>query len=188
MIGFLKGKIVKLKSNSCLLDSNGVGYLCFISFQTFLKLKELDEAFLWTYLQVKEDSLNLFGFIEENEKEFFLKLISIPGIGPKMALQILSHYPLDDLKKSILNQNIKMLSSIPGVGKKTAERLILELKGFLPKEEIAPSGIKEEAISALVNLGYSVKVAQEAVERALIEKKESKLEELILFALKILGK
>lgn len=188
MIGFLKGRIVKLKSNSCLLDSNGIGYLCFISFQTYLKLKELEEAFLWTYLQLKEDSLNLFGFIEEGEKEFFLKLISIPGIGPKMALQILSHYSLDDLKKSILNQDIKMLSSIPGVGKKTAERLILELKGVLPKEEMVSSGIKEEAISALVNLGYSVKVAQEAVERALLEKKESKLEELILFALKVLGK
>jgi Holliday junction DNA helicase RuvA len=188
MIGFLKGKVVKLKSNLCLLEANGVGYICLISFQTYLKLKDKSEAFLWTYLQAKEDNLNLFGFFEEEEKEFFLKLISIPGIGPKMSLQILSHYPLEVIKEAISNQDTKKLSTIPGVGKKTAERLVLELKGVLPKEEKETLSIKEEAVSALLNLGYNYKVADEVVSKALKEKGETTLEELILFSLKILGK
>lgn len=188
MIGFLKGKIVKLKSNYCFLEANGVGYLCSISFQTFLKLKGKEEVLLWTYLQVKDDAINLFGFFDEEEKEFFLKLILIPGIGPKMALQILSHYPLETLKEAISNQDIKKITSIPQVGKKTAERLILELKGVLPKEEKEIYGIKEEAISALANLGYNYKMAEEVVYKVLKEKGEVSLEDLILFSLKILGK
>lgn len=188
MIGFVRGKVVKLKSGICLIESSGVGYLCLISFQTFLKLKDKEEAFLWTYLQVKEDSLNLFGFFEEEEREFFLKLISIPGIGPKMAIQILSHFPLTDLKEAISSQNIKKLSSIPGVGKKTAERLVLEMKGGLVSDIISSSRISDEAVSALINLGYNNKMAQETVEKVLSEKKELSLEELILSSLKILGK
>lgn len=188
MIGFIKGKIVKLKSNSCLLESGGIGFLCLISFQTYLKLKDKEEALLWTYLQIKEESINFFGFFEEGEKDFFLKLISIPGIGPKMAIQILSHLPLENLKEAISNQDIKKLSSIPGVGKKTAERLILELKGGLPPEEKAVYSIRDEAISALLNLGYNNKMAQDAVEKVLSEKKDLSLEDLILFSLKILGK
>ncbi|MEJ5166870.1 MAG: Holliday junction branch migration protein RuvA [Thermoanaerobaculia bacterium] len=188
MIGFVKGKIVKLQSNICLVESGGVGYLCLISFQTYLKLKDKQEAFLWTYLQAKEECINLFGFFEEAEKDFFLKLISIPGIGPKMALQILSHLPLEDLKEAISNQDTRKLSSIPGIGKKTAERLILELKGGLPFEEKAAHSIREEAVSALVNLGYNNKMAQEAVEKVLSEKKDLPLEDLILFSLKVLGK
>lgn len=188
MIGFVRGKVVKLQSNACLVESGGVGYLCLISFQTYLKLKDKQEAFLWTYLQAKEECINLFGFFDEGEKDFFLKLISIPGIGPKMALQILSHLPLEDLKEAILNQDTRKLSSIPGIGKKTAERLILELKGVLPFEEKIVHSIRDEAVSALLNLGYNNKVAQEAVDKAISEKKELSLEELILFSLKILGK
>lgn len=188
MIGFVKGKILKLKSNLCLIDSNGIGFLCFISFQTFLKLKEGEDIFLWTYLQAKEDNFNLFGFFKEEEKDFFLKLISIPGIGPKMALQILSHFPLNELKEAIFQQDTKKLSSIPQVGKKTAERLVLEMKGVLPVEERPLSSVEEEAISALVNLGYNYKMAQKAVEKAFSENKQMGLEDVIIFSLKILGK
>lgn len=187
MLSFLKGKLIELKTGKCTIEVGGIGFDAIISFQTYLKLKGKEEIFLWTYLQIKEEAVNLFGFFSEEEKDFFLKLISIPGIGPKMAIQILSHYPLEDLKKAISSQDIKKISSISGVGKKTAERLILELKGMLPlvTEE---KEIKNEAISALKNLGYNPKIANQVVEEVLRENPSKSLEEIIINALKLLGK
>ncbi len=188
MIGFLKGKIAFLNSNSCILETGGIGFNLIISLQTYLKIKDKEEAALWTYVQIKDENLNLYGFYNEEERDYFLKLISIPGIGPKTAVQVLSHYPLLDLKEAISEGNVKKISKIPNIGKKTAERLILEMRGFIPSEKKEGYEIEELGVNAFINLGYSQKTAVEVVEKVLKEKNVQGIEDLILEGLKLLGK
>jgi len=191
MIGHLKGIIISKKPTKLLIDVNGVGYLVNVSINTFEKLgDEGTPCSLFTYLAVKDDSLDLYGFYSESEKEMFQLLISVSGIGPKIALSILSGIKIEDLKDSIRNSNVSRITAVPGIGRKTAERLVLELRDKADTvtdiEDIKDTGlyfIKKDAISALVSLGYNYKTAEQAVRKILEKAPNATVEELIKEAL-----
>ena len=193
MIGFLNGSIISIKPTKLLLDVNGVGYLVNISINTFENISDKKEISLHIYTSVKEDSITLFGFYSETEKEMFELLISVSGIGPKLALSVLSGIQVDDLKTAIEAGNISRIVAIPGVGRKTAERVVLELRSKVDKIiEMESRGdsysIKSEAVSALTTLGYNYKTAESAVRDILSSAKDISLEELIKKALGNLNK
>jgi Holliday junction DNA helicase RuvA len=166
MIGYIKGQLLQKKPNMLLVDVRGVGYEIFIPLTSFYELPaEGSEVSLKIHTHVREDALTLFGFHTQREKDLFLKLISISGIGPKLAISILSGAQVEELAQAIAESNLVRLTAIPGVGRKTAERLVLELKSqispfLLPEAQAArevgaPSPVEEDVLSALVNLGYS---------------------------------
>ncbi len=179
MIGYLKGRLVHKKPNTIILDVNGVGYEITIPLTTFYQLPgEGNEISLNIHTHVREDALMLFGFHTQREKDFFLKLISIGGIGPKLAVIILSGAQVEDLAAFIAEGNLSRLTAIPGVGRKTAERMVLELKShltpfLLPEHTGAAAGEKafgateEDVLSALVNLGYPRTMAEKALKATL---------------------
>ena len=184
MIGFLKGKIIYAKPTKILLDVNGVGYLVNISINTFESINGKEDVSLFIYTSVKEDSITLFGFSSKAEKEMFELLSSINGIGPKIALGILAGIRIDDLKNAIHQADINRITAVPGIGRKTAERLVLELKSKVDNivedgtVEI-PFSIKNEAVAALTTLGYNSKIAEKVVRDVLSENPNAVLEELI---------
>ena len=172
MIAYLKGKILERNENLIILEVNNVGYEINISLNTYLSLSNKNECELYTYLQVKEDGISLFGFSTKGEKELFTNLITVNGVGPKMAITILSGASIADIITSIVSEDSKMLSKFKGVGKKTAERIILELKEKLG-ENIKLEGndlvsvdlkndVVNDCIMALVALGLT---KSEAVKR-----------------------
>lgn len=174
MIGFLKGVLVEKKPNSVLIDVNGVGYLVNIPVSTFYNLPdEGSDISLFTYTHVREDVLALYGFRTAQEKLLFEKLIGVSGIGPKMGISFLSGMTVEELVPAIQRQDIVKLSTIPGVGRKTAERVVLELREQIPALLSATSPVIEEKpmqddlISALVNLGYHRNLAERAVKKVL---------------------
>lgn len=188
MIGFLSGNILSIKPTKVLLDVGGVGYLVNISINTFENISDKKGISLHIYTSVKEDSITLFGFYTETEKEMFELLISVSGIGPKLALSVLSGIQVDDLKTAIEAGDISRIVAIPGVGRKTAERVVLELRIKVDKISEAESkgvsySIKSEAVSALTTLGYNYKQAETAVRNILNASKDISLEELIKKAL-----
>ena len=196
MIGFIKGKVINKKPTKILIDVNGVGYLLNISINTFEKINEQEEISLYTHLHVREDQLELFGFYTEAEKEMFELLISVSGIGPKMAQTILSGVRPEELIRTIAHSALSSLTAIPGIGKKTAERLIVELKDKVTKIEetekiidlpTSSSSIRHEALNALISLGYSREKGEQAL-RTVINELNGKiitLEELIKRALQV---
>ena len=191
MIGQLEGKLKSKKPTRLLIDVNGVGYIVYISINTFEKLgEEGSHCSIYTYLSVKDDALDLYGFYSESEKEMFQLLISVSGIGPKLALSILSGIQIEDLKDSIREGNVSRITAIPGIGRKTAERLVVELRdkadNVADSAEIKDAGtysIKKDAISALVSLGYNHKIAEQAVRKILEAAPNSTVEDLIKEAL-----
>jgi Holliday junction DNA helicase RuvA len=192
MIGFLKGTLISAKPTQILVDVNGVGYLCNISINTFEKISNQTNISLFIHTHVKEDSITLFGFFTESEKLMFEQLISVSGVGPKIALSILSGIQINDLKNAILFADISRISAVPGIGKKTAERLILELKNKVDQinEEGGlelPFNIKNEAAMALSTLGYNHKLAEKVVRDILLSDPNTPLEELIKKALSFLN-
>lgn len=193
MIGHLKGKIISSKPTQIILDVNGVGYKVGISINTFEKIVDKSEASLFIHTHVKEDSISLYGFFTESEKKMFELLISISGIGPKIALGLLSGISVDLLKDAIEEGNVSRITAVPGIGRKTAERLVLELRSkvedlvFGEISKAQPS-VKSEAISALATLGYNARVAEKAVRDLLIENQNYSLEDLIKKALSNLNK
>ena len=192
MIGFLTGKIISSKPTQILLDVNGVGYTVNISINTFEKISEKETVSLFIHTSVKEDSITLFGFFTQSEKEMFELLISISGIGPKLGLNILSGIVVDDLKSAISNGNVSRLIAIPGIGRKTAERVVLELRNKVDAIKadgvIKETSAKDEAISALTTLGYQRQIADKVVRDLLSENQNYSLEELIRKALAGLNK
>ena len=192
MIGFLTGKIISSKPTQIILDVNGVGYLVNISITTFEKISEKETVSLFIHTSVKEDSITLFGFFTQSEKEMFELLISISGIGPKVSLGILSGITVDDLKDAIANGNVSRLIAIPGIGRKTSERVVLELRNKVDaiKDDgsVKSSSAKDEAISALATLGYQRQLAEKVVRDLLNENANYSLEELIRKALAGLNK
>ena len=176
MIAHLRGQIFSKSPSSVILDCNGVGYELAISVTTFTDLgNEGTEAKLHVHTHVREDALSLFGFSELTEKRLFEKLLTISGIGPKLALIVLSGISAERLVGTIRAGDHATLTKIPGIGKKTAERVVLELKdklddmtGVAPQQAAAPSlgAVADDVLSALVNLGYPRPVAQKAVEAA----------------------
>jgi len=195
MIDQISGKIVSINDNYVVLRVGGLGIKVNISANFASKLVNEDLITLVTYLNVREDALDLYGFKNDSERNLFLMLISISGIGPKLAVSILSGVELDELKLNILSGDIKSLTSIPGVGAKTAKRIIIELKDKLSKttttelgfEDDYSSNISKDVLSALVGLGYSESMATEVIKRINPAKSNKSIESLIKEALKILN-
>jgi Holliday junction DNA helicase RuvA len=179
MIGQLRGKLLHKKPNQILVDVQGVGYEVIIPLTSFYELPdEGGDVTLKVHTHVREDALSLFGFCTQREKDLFLKLVSISGIGPKLAVSILSGAKVEELAQAIADGNLTRLTSIPGIGRKTAERLVLELKSqvssFLLPDSAraagAPAGadaLQEDILSALVNLGYPRAGAEKALSSVL---------------------
>jgi Holliday junction DNA helicase RuvA len=175
MIGQLRGQLLQKKPNQIVVDVQGVGYEVHIPLTSFYDLPgEGNEVILKIHTHVREDALSLFGFVTQREKDLFLKLLSISGIGPKLAITILSGAKVEELAQAIADSDLPRLVSIPGVGKKTAERLVLELRSHitqfllpdLPKsgpEAGRTDGLQEDILSALVNLGYPKAGAEKAL-------------------------
>ena len=166
MIGFLKGVVHSVREDSCLLDVQGVGYLVFMSGRSLDKLKKGQEAFVYTHMIVREDAMLLCGFLQAQEYDLFIKLIAVSGIGAKGALAVLSNIAVDDFILAVQVKDLKRLTTIPGIGKKTAERLLLELQGkfaevtttavgneFVEVDASERSDIKDIALG-LQGLGY----------------------------------
>ena len=176
MIAHLRGRVFGKTPNAVVVECGGVGYDVAISVSTFTALPaEGAEASLYIHTHVREDALALFGFAELAEKRLFEKLLTISGIGPKLAITVLSGISAERLVGAIRGQDHATLTKIPGIGKKTAERVVLELKdklddmvGFAPETAAKPSlgAVADDVLSALVNLGYPRPVAQKAVENA----------------------
>ena len=167
MIGSIKGKIILKKEKFILVDVAGVGYKAFVSPSDSAFMKKIgDEVSLWTYLHVREDALDLFGFSEYTELEFFQMLLNVSGIGPKSALTILSIATVNTLKKAIGSGDISYLTKISGIGKKTAEKMVIELRDKLEDSD-TDSNLQGEldALEALKSLGYSQAEAREALKK-----------------------
>lgn len=174
MIARLSGVLEEKTPDQLVVNVNGVGYQVLVSLQTFYRLPSLQERVsLHVYTHLREDALQLYGFLEEKEKAGFLLLKGVTGIGPRLALNILSGIPVDELESALRTSDVTRLVAIPGVGKKTAERLVVELRekvGATDNGHGIPSAqgsVAAEAISALVNLGYRQSEAEKAVRVAL---------------------
>jgi len=171
MIGRLTGRLASKAPDQLLLDVGGVGYLVHIPLSTFYELPEPESpASLWIHTHVREDTLALYGFLTERERSLFLLLLGVAGIGPRVALTVLSGIPPAELAAALRNQDVRRLVAIPGVGKKTAERMVLELAekaaSFAAEgPPAAPAAVSaDDVISALVNLGYRKAEAERAVD------------------------
>jgi Holliday junction DNA helicase RuvA len=176
VIAHLRGRISEKQPNRIVVDVNGVGYDVFVPLSTFYGLGDSGtDITLRIHTHVREDALLLYGFATLLEQELFERLISISGIGPKVALAVLSGIEPLELVRAVERGDIARLTSIPGVGKKTSERIVLELKDRLPRVQVpatadspsqAPSALRDDVLSALVNLGYHRPLAEKAVEAA----------------------
>ncbi len=192
MIASLKGIVQNKKPEGIIVDVNGVGYHVNIPLCNLGDIPEPGESvFLHTYTHVREDALQLFGFISDKDRKVFTTLIGISGIGPKLGLTILSGMPAERFIEAVHNEDLSLLTTIPGLGKKTASRLVLELKGKLPSlaetSSLQKHSAAEDAVSALTNLGYKKSLAEKAVEAA-VNNNASVIEEIIKESLNYLNK
>jgi Holliday junction DNA helicase RuvA len=173
MIAHLRGRLISKHPNQAIVDTGGVGYDVTISVPTFSELPAAGhEVALFVHTHVREDAIALFGFLRAEEKQLFEKLISVSGIGPKLAITILSGMPTPEMVSAIRGNDVPRLTRIPGIGKKTAERMVLELRDKLESFGAAPATTattpaEEDVISALVNLGYQRSTAERAVAAAM---------------------
>ncbi len=191
MIGYIKGKLLSYEGGVVLLENNGIGYEIACSNEAYKKLLEEKEGAIYTYTAVREDDISLYGFISQEEKKMFLKLISVSGVGPKMGITVLSSLSLEELTLKISMGDIKGLSSVKGLGKKTAERIILELQdkvgagdiSSLPIEKAENFTVDEDALNAIMSLGFTKSESMRALEEASRNGAKT-LEELIAYAIK----
>src|SRR6201993_3727599 len=188
MIGQLRGRLADKRPNQVLVDVGGVGYLVQVPLSTFAALGELHtEVTLLIYTHVREDALALFGFVSSREKHFFELLISASGVGPALALRILSGMSVEELVPAIRGGDLVRLTKIPGVGRKTAERMVVELKDKLEAVAVetekpapsSPAGVEADVKSALLNLGYDERTADAALGEAKREAGTSNFEKLL---------
>lgn len=194
MISYIEGKLIEKNDNSIIIDNNGLGYEIFVSFNTISQLPLLNECVkILTYMQVREDGIALYGFATKEEKDVFTKLISISGIGPKNAIAILSGFPLSDLIVAIVSGNTKMISKIKGLGAKTAERIVLELKDkltIIPNSEnqavIQDLTVIDDATETLIALGINKNDAYKLAKENWVE--SSSIEDIITKVLKGMGR
>lgn len=185
MIGSLRGKLISKRPDNVIVEAGGVGYLVNVPVNLLSSLPaEGAEVFLHIHTHVREDALQLYGFPSEDEKRIFTTLLGVTGIGPKMALNILS-VPVKDFLRALETEDVAMLCRIPGLGKKTAHRLILELREKLPSVREPKDRVFEDTLSALINLGYKRAEAQESLEAAL-KKGCAGIEDLLRESLKYL--
>ena len=195
MIGYLSGEIRIVDPTLILVDVGGIGYEVKISLNTYSKLKGSKEGKVYTYLHVKEDAHTLYGFYNPDEKSLFIKLISISGVGPSTAILMLSSMGVAEIQESIASEDVATIKRVKGIGTKTAERIVLELKDKIRKEigeeriiDIVPDSInviREEAMIALVTLGIQKSMAEKSINKILKNAdKNVTLEEVIKLALK----
>jgi Holliday junction DNA helicase RuvA len=194
MYSYFEGKLVNITPASAVVDCNGIGYSMSISLNTFSRLKDKSTCRLFTHLVVREDALVLYGFADENERQVFRQLISVSGVGANTARLILSSLSPDEVAEAIMSENVRVLQSIKGIGSKSAQRIIVDLKDKMYKEDgtheflgFAHNTAKEEALSALIMLGFNKIQAGKALDQ--INKNSAPgltVEQLIKDALKIL--
>ena len=200
MISYLRGKVLTTTEETVILDVNGVGYEAYCSRGAYKKLSQGEIGELYTHLQVKEDGVTLFGFESPKEKELFLKLITVSGVGPKMGISVLASLNADEFAQAVATADVKRLSAVKGLGKKTAEKIVLELHGKISAAEVISasgdfmtgaemnqptaklSALDEEAVSALMNLGFTRSESAQAVKKA-HENGATTVEEVIMKAL-----
>ena len=196
MIGQLRGRLTDKRPNQVLVDVGGVGYLVQVPLSTYAALGELHtEVTLLIHTHVREDALSLYGFLSSREKHFFEMLLSASGVGPSLALKILSGMSVEELVPAIRGGDLARLTKIPGVGRKTAERIVVELKDKLDAVTVeverpaasSPAGIEADVVSALVNLGYEVRAAEGAVAEARRENGAGNFEKLLRASLQSLS-
>lgn len=194
MIGYLKGTLIQKSPDHIILDVGGVGYSVWIPLSTYLALKDINELVeLFVYTHLTDNSLALYGFSREEERDLFLKLIGISGIGPKLALNILSGIEVSDLEEAIRQSDVTRITLIPGIGKKTALRIALELQEKLEKKEAVfqtkALQEREDLISALTNLGFKRKEVEKIVDDTVKRfTEEAGFEQLLRESLKKLAK
>jgi len=204
MIAYLSGTLLEKQANVVIIDVNGVGYEVTIPLSTFYELgEEGSPVQLRIYTHVREDALQLFGFKTEREKQLYLKLISVQGIGAKSGITMLSGMSADEIIVAVRTDNLARLTSIPGVGKKTAERLVIELRDKL--NDLSSSGtgqsslptasanvpideVYDDALSALTNLGYQRNAAEKALKQAVQDGTEMSVQKLLRKSLQLLAK
>lgn len=196
MIAHLRGTLLAKQPNQLILETGGVGYDVTITVPTFAGLPQVGtEVVLHIHTYVREDVLALYGFVRPEEKQLFEKLISVSGIGPKLAVTILSGMPADEMVASIRNNDIVRLTKIPGIGKKTAERMVLELRDKLPPlgaEAVTQiptlTAVEEDVLSALTNLGYQRVIAEKTIAQLAKNSKPNSFDALFRDALATLAK
>jgi Holliday junction DNA helicase RuvA len=197
MIGQLRGRLAEKRPNQVLVDVGGVGYVVLVPLSTFAALGDLHtEVTLLIHTHVREDALSLYGFVSSREKHLFELLISASGVGPSLALKILSGMSVDELVPAIRGNDLGRLTKIPGVGRKTGERMVVELKDKLEAVVVmeaerpaasSPAGVEADVVSALINLGYEARVAEKTVEEARKESGAANFEKLLRAALQALS-
>lgn len=206
MIAYLSGKLLEKQATSVIIEVGGVGYEVTIPLSTFYELgEEGADVALRIYTHVREDALQLFGFKSEREKQLYLKLISVQGIGAKSGISMLSGMSAEEIVTAIRTDNLARLTSIPGVGRKTAERLVIELRdklneftaqtaleraasGTSAQAEAPADAVYDDAISALVNLGYQRNAAEKALKQAIKDGTEISVQKLLRKSLQLLAK
>ncbi|WP_439880393.1 Holliday junction branch migration protein RuvA [Pontibacter sp. MBLB2868] len=194
MIAYIDGKLAHKDPTYVIIDVNGIGYQIKISLSTYSSLPAGERCKLHTYLNIKEDAHTLYGFTTVAEKEAFLHLISISGVGPNTGLMILSSLSVEEVQQAIVREDVRTIQNVKGIGAKTAQRIILELKDKLKKEVMLSDGVvpaashntnRAEALSALVTLGFAKNVAEKTLDNIIKREGGSlSVEELIKFALK----
>jgi holliday junction DNA helicase RuvA len=196
MIGQLRGRLTDKRPNQVLVDVGGVGHLVQVPLSTYAALGELHtEVTLLIHTHVREDALSLYGFLSSREKHFFEMLLSASGVGPSLALKILSGMSVEELVPAIRGSDLARLTKIPGVGRKTAERIVVELKDKLDAVTVeverpaasSPAGIEADVVSALVNLGYEARAAEGAAAEARRENGAGNFEKLLRASLQSLS-
>lgn len=186
MLSYISGKIKNIEENSLTILVSGIGFEVAVLSKTIKGIKTGDEIQLWTHLNVREDNLSLFGFKTKAELNSFKLLISVSGIGPKVAMKALEKATPEQLHLAILGEDKETLNSIPGIGKKTAERLLVELKSKIEKKDLPAQEDLAEIKGALENLGYSTVQVNEIVTK--IPKDLKTLEQRLKYALNLLGR
>ncbi len=191
MIDFIKGEIREISPTFVVLENNGIGYFVNISLNTYTKMSEVSNCLLYVYEAIREDSYQLYGFAEKEERQMFMYLISVSGIGANTARVMLSSLTSGEIKNAILQNNVALIKSIKGIGLKTAERLIVDLRDKVGKLSEADKNIdfvdntiKEEALSALVLLGFPRAKVEKTINTILKENSSLRVEELIKESLK----
>ena len=193
MYAFISGKIAEITPAYAIVDNHGVGYFISITLNTFAAIGEQTEVKLYTHLQVLEDAHNLFGFYTSKERDMFELLISVSGVGCNTARLILSSLTVDELSTAIANEDVRTIQAVKGIGSKTAQRIVVDLKDKVKKAEyveeivgVVNNTVKSEALSALVILGFSKNAASKALDKLMKQSPDASVEVLIREALKLL--
>jgi len=195
MIAYIKGNLIEKQPSYVIIEAGGIGYKVNISLNTYSYIKDKNEGKILTYLHIKEDAHTLYGFSSESEKQVFLNLLSISGVGPGTALMVMSSLTPQEVQRAIVHEDVKTIQSIKGIGAKTAQRIILELKDKISKADISEktgekvslgnNTLRNEALSALITLGINKIAAEKSVDFVLKNSGDNiTLEELIKRSLK----